>query len=521
MKKLLLSAALLVIAASMIFAQGAEEASAAKKDGPTHIEMWYAATATEVGPLPDDWVGYQRLRDELNVELEASTLPSSATDRDMKIMAAAAADQLPDLINLISRESFLQLVERGLVGEVGDLYQYMPERQKIMFNDTAMKYTTINGKNYGFAVPGGIGRNEGLLIRKDWLDNLGLKVPTTLDELYDVMYAFTFKDPDGNGKNDTYGYGCFVEQYNYEIYPGRRLEPIMGAFGVEGTWDLKADSFGLQIHKPEFYDFMLFMKKMIDTGVIDPNWMAYKKDDFRAAWKQGKFGIFREQNSAYASQNNFTPFDKNFPNASFIVLDPPVGPNGKSSVGPGLSPLRVWVISERAIEEGKGPKIAEFFDWVGAGDGYMLCYFGIEGVQYKIGENGIPVSLEGDLGFNGPKGQTYIQLRNMASNFNSDTELLARYPVWTRQNGTQMSAYWVLKEMQGKKWTDAVGMDSMPVPSGDLKTFYEQGLAEFLAGKRDLTPDNWKAFIDQLDKLGAKEWEAKGLEYAKANSILK
>ena len=98
---------------------------------------------------------------------------------------------------------------------------------------------------------------EGLLIRKDWLDNLGLEVPTTLDELFDVMYAFTYNDPDGNGKNDTWGYGAFIEETTYESYPGRRFEPLMGAFGVEGTWNFSKDNFGLQIHKPEFYDFMV------------------------------------------------------------------------------------------------------------------------------------------------------------------------------------------------------------------------------------------------------------------------
>ncbi|MBO1722884.1 sugar ABC transporter substrate-binding protein, partial [Extibacter sp. GGCC_0201] len=44
------------------------------------------------------------------------------------------------------------------------------------------------------------------LIRQDWLDNLGLYMPTTAEELLDVMRAFTFDDPDGNGKDDTYGF---------------------------------------------------------------------------------------------------------------------------------------------------------------------------------------------------------------------------------------------------------------------------------------------------------------------------
>ena len=83
-----------------------------------------------------------------------------------------------------------------------------------------------------------------------------------------------------------------------------------------------------------------------------------------------------------------------------------------------------------------------------------------------------------------------------------------------------MSALWTLRDMQSKTWTPANGMDSMPIPGNDLKTYYQQGLAEFFAGARELTPENWQAFIDQLDALGATEWEQEGYEYAVANNYL-
>ena len=46
-----------------------------------------------------------------------------------------------------------------------------------------------------------------LWIRTDWLDNLGLKAPTTMDELLEVARAFRYDDPDGNGQDDTWGIG--------------------------------------------------------------------------------------------------------------------------------------------------------------------------------------------------------------------------------------------------------------------------------------------------------------------------
>ncbi|MGN0972544.1 MAG: extracellular solute-binding protein, partial [Aristaeellaceae bacterium] len=45
-----------------------------------------------------------------------------------------------------------------------------------------------------------------LFIRKDWLDNLSLEIPTTMEEVKAVAHAFTYDDPDGNGQNDTYGF---------------------------------------------------------------------------------------------------------------------------------------------------------------------------------------------------------------------------------------------------------------------------------------------------------------------------
>lgn len=518
-KRLTAVSVLLLVGITLVFARGGKE-SAAKSAGLTKIEMWYNATQTEVGPLPNDWVGYKILKDRFNIELEASSLPSSTTDQDMKIQAAAAADTLPDFF-VANREVWLRLAKNGMLADVTDLYKKMPNRTKIMFDQDAINFTMLNGRSYGFATPSMISRNEGVLIRKDWLSKLGLAVPKTTEDFLGVMRAFTFRDPDRNGRNDTWGYGAFIEVTTYEAYPGRRFQPLMGAFGVEGTWNMTAANFGLQIHKPEFYDFMKYMKTIIDEGVIDPNWMAYKKDDFRAAWKQGKFGIMREQNAAYAAKNNYAPFDANFPEGEWIVVDPPIGPKGKSSVGPETRGLRIWCISAKAAEQGKAEKIAEMFEWMATGEGYLLCGWGQEGINYKM-EDGIPVSMPGDLGFEGPIGQTYIQLRSMAFNYSSDAELKSRYPIYiTDVSKKQMSALWVLREMQSKKWTNCMGADSMPVPSTDLKTFYEQGLAEFFTGKRALTPENWKVFIAEFDKIGGTSWEKAGFEYAKANSYLK
>ena len=488
---------------------------------PVTIELWYGAAITEAGAVPDDWAGYQILKDKYNINLKLTALPSNETDQDVKIQAAGAANNLPDLF-MVSRTVLTNLVKQGLIASVDDMYDKMPTRTAQQYDAASRAHTTINGKSYGLASPGSIAKNEGLLIRQDWLDNLGLKAPTTLDELYDVLYAFTFNDPDGNGKNDTYGYGAYIESdATLKGYPGARLFPIMGAFGVEGLWSFDSATLGLNVYKPEFYDFMVFMKKCCDNGVIDPNWLSYKKDDFRAAWKQGKFGVMKEQNAAYAATSNYAPFDKNFPEGSWTILDPITGPNGKASIGAYDQNFRIYAISAKAEKAGKKDAIAKLLEWMSSDEGYFLCGWGVEGVNYVKDANGVPVAGDlGDSAFSGPKSQVYTQLRNMVF-YNSDTELASRYPTYiTETSKKEMSALKVLREMQSKTWTANIGAGTMPTPNADVKRFYEQSLAEFLTGSRALNPENWQKFLDQFNSIGGKAWNDKGVEWMKDNNLV-
>ncbi|HOE76240.1 MAG TPA: extracellular solute-binding protein, partial [Rectinema sp.] len=301
-----------------------------------------------------------------------------------------------------------------------------------------------------------------------------------------------------------------VELFDQEQYLGRRFDPIMGAFGVAGTWNMTKENFGLNVKKPEFYDAMQFVKKMVDAKVIDPDWPSLKKDDFRAAWKQGKFGIMREQFAALAAAANYAPFDKNFPNGEWAVIPPPKGPKGKSSVGIYDTNYRIYAVSTKAAKAGKKEAIARLLDYMATDEGYKLIGWGVEGVNYSIDKDGniTDQGVPNDTKFSSPKGQTVTQLRNMVF-YNSDMELISRYPYFKTINGRTMGPLLYLKTMQNMPWTNVTGAGTIkPHPNNaDLKRYINQGVQEFVLGKQPLTKENWQAFIVQMDKLGAAEWE--------------
>ena len=522
MKKLLkgiVASALVLAIAAPAFSAKAET----NKDGTVDIELWYGAAASEAGPIPNEWVGYKIIKDKLKINLKLTNLPSSEADQNTKINAAGAANTLPDLF-MVSNEVFGTLVSKKLLAPVDSMYAKMPNRTAKLYDKDSRAFTTIGKSSWALAQPGSIVRNEGVLIRKDWLDKLGLKVPKTTDEFFEVMKAFTEKDPDGNGKADTYGYGAFLEVSATNEGLGKRLDPLFGAFGVAGTWNLSsAKTAGLNIYKPEYYDALVYVKKCVDAGVIDPNWLAYKKDDFRAAWKQGRFGIMREQNAAYAAQGNYTPFDNNFPEGEWIVIEPPVGPKGKSGAGTYSQAYRMYAVSAKAAKAGKLEKIAELLEWMSSDEGYYLLGWGQEGINYVFDEKGVPTTkglADPSKGYTESATIPYTQLRNMVY-YNGDVELAARYPTWYSKNGKAMSALTTLREMQSKTWTPCIGQDKMPNPSADVKRFYEQGIVEFMTGNRALNPTEWQKFLDEFTKIGGKAWEEEGLNTARAARLIK
>ncbi len=526
--------ALILAVASPVFAKKWK----VNKDGTVDIELWYGAAVTEAGPPPADWVAYKIIREKLGINLVITPLPSSEHDQDTKINAAGAANSLPDLF-MCGDNCFQILVKQKLLAPVDDMFAMMPNRTKKLYDKDARAHSTVNGVCYGLDQPGTIVRNEGVIIRGDWLKKLGLKTPKTTDEFFEVMKAFTFKDPDGNGKNDTYGLGAYIELKPMCEGLGARFDPWFGAFGVAGTWNMTKAAAGLNINKPEYYDTLVFIKKLIDAKVIDPNWTAYKKDDYRAAWKQGKFGIFREQNAAAYAEANYAPFDQNFPKGDLVIVDPPVGPTGKSAAGVyDMAYRRYCVAKSNADQVIKGWKdvdgtkknitkkemIARLLEWMSSDEGYYLIGYGEEGVNWiKDPKTGAPTVVgipDKNKAYSKPKMAPLTQLRNMVY-YNSDEELMSRYPTYTTAvSKKELSSLKALRTMQSKPWTPCVGSSLLPLPDADLQRFYEQGVVEFMTGKRQLTKENWDAWLKEFNNMGGKAWEQAGIAKMKEMNLL-
>jgi len=195
MKKGFAIICILIIAVSMIFAQAATEKSTKLTDITV---MVYERGATIANGSTTDNNDIRWLNEQLapkGVHLTFIGIPRSGADATIETMIAAGT--APDVIVTNGRE---RVIQYATLGGLADLKPYLdrldPEYQK------NIQGTPLNMVSFGdgvYALPGLYGyfsRGHEQYIRKDIVEALGMKMPTTREELIDFLYAVKKNYPD-------------------------------------------------------------------------------------------------------------------------------------------------------------------------------------------------------------------------------------------------------------------------------------------------------------------------------------
>ncbi|MCY9695667.1 extracellular solute-binding protein [Paenibacillus alginolyticus] len=210
-----LLASSLVLAACSNAKEGASPSSASTSKTATGTEAkkekldlkWMViADASSQLPSADKDFVKTAIEEKFNVSLKMTYLPLGQ-DYTNKLNTMIASGDIPDVFyaeGIPSNNYIRDGVARDLTGIITPAK--MPNYFKNWVTEANLKSYQVQGAFKRAPVPYETSYYRTFYIRKDWLDKLNLKMPTNYDELVGVMKAFTFNDPDGNGKNDTYGF---------------------------------------------------------------------------------------------------------------------------------------------------------------------------------------------------------------------------------------------------------------------------------------------------------------------------
>lgn len=119
-------------------------------------------------------------------------------DFESKLQQQAGQRQLPDIVindtaqlGTMQRQGWLQEISRSVVAGADQLTEASWRAAK-----------AFNGRYYGVPFSA---QSFALIVRRDWRLRLGLPEPRSWGDLATMADAFTNRDPDGDGRADTYG----------------------------------------------------------------------------------------------------------------------------------------------------------------------------------------------------------------------------------------------------------------------------------------------------------------------------
>ncbi len=315
---------------------------------------------------------FKKLEERTNTKLTLTWIPSS-TYSD-KLSATVASGELPSAVLVLNQKLpyIVNAVRSGMFWEVGPYLKDYPNLSRM--NKIALDAVSIDGKVYGLYRERDLAR-DGVMLRKDWLDNVGMPVPKTLDDFYNVLKAFVNKDPDKNGKADTIGMA--------ESQVSGSWRSMLVWHGGPADWEIKDGKASPAHQSPAYKETMKFYKKLYSEKLINL--------DF-AVVKDGKQLINGNKAGAWVANLNDgqgieEAVKKVVPTGAITMTNTLEGPQGAKAAG-GSGSYGLFMIPKTSVKtEADLKSVLNFFDKLCDEDIQNMLVNGLEGRQYKI-ENG-------------------------------------------------------------------------------------------------------------------------------------
>jgi putative aldouronate transport system substrate-binding protein len=372
-KQALLSAGALslVLTSACASSSGSAPSGAAATQGPVEITMMNQYLTAE--PPNMDSEPMKLLQELTNTKLNVTWVPSGSYTEKVTASIAVAGD-LPKLM-LVNDDRNPAIIEAARAGLFWELGPYLKDYPNLKTMDAArFKNISIDNKIYGIYRWRAIAR-IGIIIRRDWMDNLGLQDPKTIEELLNIFKAFTYNDPDKNGKNDTLGLSLDTNN--------ALTNHFLAVMGAPNLWENKDGKMTPDFMTKPYMDGLKILQQMFKDKVINSDFPVVKNRT--TLMNQGKAGVYI---GAYDDLNaRFSDLFKANPNAKLDTIRNVSGPNGVRVQG-GTGYTSVFMIPKTSVKtEAELKQVLSFIDKLGDEKVQTLMTWGIEGKHYKL-DNG-------------------------------------------------------------------------------------------------------------------------------------
>ena len=477
------------------------------------------------------------LEEQTGLDLQFAVFPANSKDAATQVsLMVAGGEELPDILlgfSGINKATAKEYIRDGYLLDLApylatnafytrqsmDIYyaetpDVLAETEKFMIDNII---DPVSGAAIGFP---GVFNNPAdsnlshIWINQQWLDTLGLKQPTNITELKEVLIAFRDGDPNGNGKKDEIPAIGRADDFQSAL-----LQWIMNAFIFEYDkyrYIVEDDVVSAPYHTDEYRQGIIFMKELVDEGLLSPMcWTATKEEIVSL--------VNPTEGSPYTVGIFAGPGDSWFEDGHQSIWDYSVqGPLADETGKGGWAPTTVDQVdyANYITTDCDKPLIAfRFLDFLSSGEGYLRQRWGEKGVDWDYADENEPLP-----GFLGGKARIVVHNPLVFAEVNNQT--------WHMQRSVCSEGYWqYAQDLSDGSWKSQMCLQLQAIKANydagkhpaqqiynvnrteendeawteansNIASYYKQARAEFCTGVRDPKSDaDWQTYLNDLDNL--------------------
>lgn len=441
-----------------------------------------AGDCTNIADTPF-WAAYQ---EKTGVKLEVEVFE---TEDAYNLMLAGG--DLPDIIMwapVLTNGDAEGMIEDEIITTLSweELDKWAPDYSAaVKADDVRRKILTLpSGDIIGFANWNGdpsMGSTNGMIVRGDWMDDLGIEAPQTPDELLDMLRAFkTEKGAEypmaltSHRMNLLFSYGFFSSPYGL----------------VNGGEYVKDGVYEIGYYQPEYKEYLKLFNTMYEEGLINPDYLTLEQTTVDGMLYDGRTGMV--QQSVIAGLGNYIPaLAETIPDAELRGIGSlPQADGSKAFYGATEGTVSAF---KGIITTGCDNKelAMKFLNYGYTEEGQLFMQFGIEGESYDM-VDGVPTYSE--VITNSPDGFTMGQMCHQYSRAGSFWPYVAMLPYFEQNTAHPVQRAAVAA------WDNNDRYEYMVPPvqiaeedqseysriSTDVSTYANEMRAKFISGELDI-----------------------------------
>ena len=252
----------------------------------------------KIGTTPENQTFNKLAKDVLNIDLN-NVVVGNSTSYDQKLSLYLASGKTPDMFYTTNSSVYSQLLEDGMLADLSDSFWYLNDELQENYLDyfkELLPTTMVDGKLYSFpTITNTYTSAQRLYIRQDWLDIVGKKAPTTMEEFIEVGQAFV-------DNKDKIAAATGIPANRVIPFTMNKELTWSGSYSVEGFLNCFGTSIDAYFEgedgelyysntSNEMKSALTTLRDMYKNGILDKEFLSKSAEQIQANIKAGYVGM--------------------------------------------------------------------------------------------------------------------------------------------------------------------------------------------------------------------------------------